>query len=297
VKKGLIEYWVIHPFWGCIDYLTFYILRFFSLHRVSNIGAKIGSLAKKRFRQACQDTLFNLEQLEPDNDAIANQRILEQMWQNIARSLTEMSVLDRFRLAEHVHENKLDIFHQLKRDKPVIFLFPHLGNWELLAISVINQGFKLNVMFETVPNLFQRKLLSSSRKRIGYDLITPDYRGTRKIFQVLKKGESIGLAMDEFKNDRIMAPVFNGHLPGRTNIHYAISLARHFNAPIVMGYCKRMENIRFEITYASPLDLNKSELQSQTNEAIAEIINEQCRQWVMENLEQWYMLHRAKVDK
>lgn len=296
MKSGFIDYWIIHPFWGIVDYLTFYSIRLFSLHRVSNVGAVIGNMAKNRFKQACEDTMFNLEYLNPDSNLYERNQLADLMWKNIARTLTEMAALDKFNLKQHVHEKHLEIFQKIDKNSPVIFLFPHLGNWELLAQSVINQGIKLNVMFEMVPNRFQRQLLVSSRKRIGYDLISPDYQGTRKIFKILKNGESIGLAMDEFKSNQIKAPAFNSRLSERSNIHNAINLARHFNAPIVMGFCKRLENINFEITYASPLDINKSEYQNQTDEDIAEIINEQCRLWVMDNLEQWYMLHRAKLS-
>jgi len=297
MKPGFIEYWIIHPFWGLLDYCTFFFLRLFSTHKVSNIGAYLGNLAKRRFRQACEDTQYNLERLLPESNVGERQKMSDRMWQNIARSLTEMAVLDRFNLEKQVIENNLEIFQQIANDKPVIFLFPHLGNWELLAMSVINQGFKLNVMFEKVPNRFVRKLLVSSRKRLGYDLITPDYRGTKKVFRVLKAGQAIGLAMDEFKGSQIKAPAFYGQIPQRSNIRYAINLARHFNAPIVMGYCKRIENIHFEISYFPPLDLNTSEYQDHMDDDIAAIINEQCKTWVMENLEQWYMLHRAKVER
>ncbi|NNE38583.1 MAG: hypothetical protein HKN08_09800, partial [Gammaproteobacteria bacterium] len=205
MKPGFLEYWIIHPFWGLLDYFTFKFLRLFSVIKVSNFGAYIGNLAKKRFKQASDDTQFNLKRLLPESDIVERQQLSNHMWQNIARALTEMAVLDRFILKNQVIENNLEVFQNISTDKPVIFLFPHLGNWELLAISVINQGFKLNVMFEWVPNRFVQKLLVSSRKREGYDLITPDYRGTKNIFKVLKAGQAIGLAMDEFKGSQIKA--------------------------------------------------------------------------------------------
>lgn len=297
MKPGFIDYWIIHPFWGLLDYLTFSFLRLFSIQKVSEMGSFIGNLAKKRFRQACEDTQHNLEKLMPGSSIADRQMIADDMWQNIARSLTEIAVLDKINLDIHVQEYNLDVLQQLDKTRPVVFLFPHLGNWELLAMSVINQGFNLNVMFEKVPNRFVRKLLVTSRKRIGYDLITPDYRGTKKIFRVLKTGQALGLAMDEFKENQVKAPVFEGSLTGRSNIRYAINLARHFNTPIVMGYCKRIEGVNFEITYVPPLDLNKSEYQNRTDNEIADVINAQCREWVMANLDQWYMLHRAKIGR
>jgi Kdo2-lipid IVA lauroyltransferase/acyltransferase len=296
MKLRFIEYWISHPFWGAIDYLTFSFFRLFPLNQVSEFGAFVGKLAKKRFKQANLDTSANLQLLIPD---ITNEQKLltsDVMWQNIARTLSEMAVLDKLNIEKNLQENDLNVLKGLDKNKPVVFLFPHLGNWEILAMSVSNQGFKLNVMFEQIPIRFQRKLLITARKRIGYDLITPDYHGTRKLFKVLAAGESVGLAMDEFSNNKIVAPVFNGTISDRSNIHYAITLARRFDAPIVLGLCKRLHKTSFQVNYDNPIYLSSPEYLGQSDEYFAEMINIRLKKWILENIDQWYMLHRARIN-
>ncbi|MGK0298759.1 MAG: KDO2-lipid IV(A) lauroyltransferase [Gammaproteobacteria bacterium] len=289
------NYWVIEPFWGGIDYLVFLFLRCLSLKQVSNIGSVIGNIAKNRFKKASSDTIANIEYLAPQLHADEVNNKLNTMWKNIARTLTEMSVLDKFDLVENSEQYNLKIFDNLDSNHPVVFLFPHLGNWELLAMSVINQGFKLNVIYEAVPNRFQRRLLVKSRQRVGYELISPDYSGTRKIFKALSNGQSIGMAMDEFKNEKIIAPVFSGKLQTNSNIHYALGLARRFKTPIVYVYCKREAGVKFSIHYAEPIIFDAPQYIDMSDIDIAEIINQKCREWVIENLDQWYMLHRARI--
>ena len=291
-----INYWVFDPFWGGIDYLIFQILRIVPLKYVSYVGGIIGSLAQNRFKKACTDTLTNLENLYPESTTDENNQINNNMWKNIARTLTEIAVLDKFELSRHSQERNLQIFNNLDRKRPAVFLFPHLGNWELLAMSVINQGFTLNVIFEFVPNRFQRRLLVKSRQRIGYELISPNYSGTRQILRAMSSGQSIGMAMDEFKDEKVNAPVFSGAVNKKSNIHYAVALARRFNAPLVMGYCKRSSGINFEIYYAEPIKLDDSVYLGRSDEYIADIINQQCKEWVIDNPEQWYMLHRSRLS-
>jgi KDO2-lipid IV(A) lauroyltransferase len=292
MKTSWFNYWITDPFWGCLDYLTFQTLSCFSLENVSNFGAYIGILAKKRFKKANEDTQANLRYLFPDLSDEERNNIGNKMWRNIARTLTEMSVLDKFNLSENIQQKNLHIFEKLDKKKPVIFLGPHLGNWELLAISIIEQGFKFNVIYEKVPN----RLLTKLRKRVGYELISPDYSGTRKIFKALSSGQSIGMATDEFKGERIIAPVFYGQLSDKCNLVYAVGLARRFSTPIVYVYCKREAGVNFTIEYAEPIHLDSQQYIGKTDSDIAQIINQKCKKWILDYPDQWYMLHRARLD-
>lgn len=289
MNREWAAYWIRDPFWGGIDKLTYLGLRCLPVRGVSAAGAFIGGLARHRFRTAQADVLANLKFLYPDLTAAEKNELAATLWKNIGRTLTEMAVLDRFNHADIPFRDECGIIERLDRTSPVVFLYPHLGNWELLALAISRLGFHLHVVYERLPNRFQRKLVADSRKRLGYDLISPDFRGSRQMFRALAAGQSIGIAMDEFKHGKIIAPTFNGPLPADANIRHAINLARRFNAPLVTGYCLRKEETDFEIICASILD--------PFDPSCAEKINEQCRHWIMEHPEQWYMLHRTRLKK
>jgi len=293
MRTRWFNYWIIDPIWGSIDYLTHQFLRCLSLERASAAGAILGRLAKHRFKTAQSDILANLASLFPAMSETDKQDLAERLWDNIGRTLTEMAMLDRFSQDHIRFIDQGGIFDRLDRKRPVIFLFPHLGNWELLAWFVTRQGFDLNIIYEHLPNRFQRKLVAASRRRTGYELISPDYRGTRQLFRNLAAGQSAGIAMDEFKHNKIIAPAFYGVLSEQSNIHYAIALSRRFNAPLVTGYCIRKSAISFEITCANLYLPDDPACASDPD--LAESINAACQQWIKQYPDQWYMLHRARL--
>lgn len=297
MRVNWIRYWITDPFWGVVDYLTHLFLRCLPLRWASATGAWLGRLAKNRFTNAQADILANLSFLAPELNESAKAGIADRLWENIGRTLTEMAVLDRFKPQNYVFTDENHIFDRLDRQRPIIFLFPHLGNWELLARHVTRVGFRLNIIYEYLPNRFQRRLVAHARQRTGYELISPDYPGTRQLFRNLAAGQSAGIAMDEFRDSRIVAPVFQGELPEKSNIRYAIGLARRFKAPLVTGYCLRKDAVRFEIVCADIYDMTDETVVAMSDAAIAAIINDRCRDWIYRHPEQWYMLHRARLSR
>ena len=295
--RHFFNYWILDPFWGGLDYLTHILLRLMPLSWVSTLGAGIGSLAKHRFRKANADAIANMELFFPEISESEIKRLVDNMWCNIGRTLTEMVVLDSLDLKSHVNVINEEMLQGIDRTRPVIFLYPHLGNWEILALLIVRLGFKLNILYERLPNRFQRKLLENTRRRSGYELISPDHQGIRRMYSALDAGESIGMAMDEFKHGRIIAPTFNGHPDENGNIRYAIKMARRFGADIISGYCSRGDKnkIKFTISACDHYRIKEPPYKDKTDEEIANDINTRCRRWIIDHADQWYMLHRARI--
>lgn len=291
-----LGYWVRDPLWGAIDHLTYTSVRLLGWRQASSIGARIGRFARHRFREADQFTLENFRRVRPDESQAGIDRLADNLWENIGRTLTEMAVLDQFDFDRDANTTGLQPLDTLDRSRPVIFLYPHLGNWELLALFMVRLGYRLNVIFEPVPNRFQRRLLETTRRRSGYELISPDYPGTRRIYQALENGESLGIAMDEFKRSRVCAPWFGAKPARSTNIDYAVKLARKYKATIASGYCLRKNDKRFDLVCGLIIDMQSAEIQVKSDAEIASLINEKCKQWVLANPDQWYMLHRARLQ-
>lgn len=294
--KNWLGYWVRDPLWGVIDYLTYAGLRCLSLQSVSATGARIGTFARHRFHAADANVFANLRALRPSASDSEIETLAAQMWQNIGRTLTEMAVLDRFDLQRSLNIINPERLDQLDRSRPIIFIYPHLGNWELLARYIVSRGHRLNVIYEFLPNRFQRRLVESARRRSGYELISPDYRGTRQIYKAMNGGETLGIALDEFKHNRVVSP-WSGDPPHtRTNIHYAVMLARKYGATIVSGYCLRRGSLGFDVVCGQVIDMQSPDYRSRSNSEIAAGINAVCRGWVQAHPEQWYMLHRARLS-
>ena len=287
--KQWFNYWIKDPFWGGIDFLTVHGLRLLPIKIVSDIGAILGTLAGKyRFSDATLQASSNLQQIAPDKSSSEIELMVANMWKHIGRTLAEMSILDKLGTNTNLEVTFSDEFQGFEPDIPTIFLFPHLGNWELLAYYVMTENYKLNVIYEHLPNRFQRRIAKANRRRIGYELVSPNYHGTRKIFQKLRRNEAIGMAVDEYKKGKIISPTFGRSMPIDSNISYAVKLAKRFNTRVIMGSCIRVNDLSFKI-YVHPLDIDKD-----SNELAIEI-NNVLENWISKTPEQWYMLNRSSI--
>jgi len=290
--KRWLNYWVVDPFWGAIDYLTVFGLRLLSMKQVSNIGAMLGSLAGKyRFSEAGHQAGANLQHILPEKSTTEIKHMIEHMWEGIGRTFAEMSILDK--IGEY---GKIEVIfpedsRKFETNIPTIFLFTHIGNWELHSHYVVSQNCKMNVVYERLPNRFHRDIAKTNRQRTGVELISPDYAGTRKLYGKLQNGEIVALAMDEFKKEKVISPALHRPIAIDSNIVYAVKLAKKFKARVIFGSCLRVNDFDFKLYYQSlDLDLDKG-----TDELTGEI-DELLERWVRKNPEQWYMLHRSKIN-
>jgi KDO2-lipid IV(A) lauroyltransferase len=284
--KAWIEYWVKDPFWGAIDFLTLYGLRLFSFRRVSNIGASLGRLAAKyRFQEADRRSRENARRIFPQKTDLEIARVADTRWEHVGRTLTEMSVLDRIgpeQIAEVTFSRE---FREFDPTVPTLFLFPHLGNWEVLAYYVMSQNYQLNVIYERLTNRFTRMVARLNRERVGYGLIPADRSGAREILRKLGEGEAIGIAIDEYKNDNVISPACGRILVADSNITYAVKLAKKFNAKIILGYCVRQNDLRYKLYFHTVLP-------DDDGKTTAKTIDDVLEDWIREHPHQWYMLHR-----
>jgi KDO2-lipid IV(A) lauroyltransferase len=282
-----VAYWLRDPFWGALDYATYHALRLLPTGTASDIGRRLGLAAGRfRFPDLTARSDRNLSLIRPDLTPPARAEIVQQMWANVGRIIAEMPVLDRlWDSAQITLVNEQSVLGPLRARRPIVCLFPHLGNWEMLAYPLQRLGAVLNVVYEFRRSRFERRLAASARRRIGYRLVAPSRQGVREMFAALKRREVVMLAIDEFKHGNVIAPAFGRALPRDSNIRYALKLARRFSAAILPCLCVR----------TSPLAFRLSFLDEMINPTPAEL-NALGESWIRAHPEQWYMLHRLHME-
>jgi lauroyl/myristoyl acyltransferase len=276
-----MEYWIRDPLWGALYQTIYYALGWLPCGTASGLGARLG-LIEGRLRQAVLLPRIDhgLRMIRPDLAPGQRASIVGEMWQNVGRVHAEMTVLDRLWDAAAVTLVNAQILRGL-RERPVVVVFSHLGNWEMLAMALQRQGIVLNVVYETLRNRFENRLAERARRRLGYRLIPPTRRGVREIYAALRRREAVALALDEFKNGDVIAPAFGRPLPQACNVRYAISLARRFGAVVLPVHCLRTGPQAFTLTFLDAL-----------TSPDAALLNALCESWIRAHPEQWYMLWR-----
>jgi KDO2-lipid IV(A) lauroyltransferase len=282
-----LAYWVRDPLWGAFYHAAYRAIRLLPCATASGLGARLGLVEGRLRFAALQSKMARcLSLIRPDIPPSQHASLMRAMWQNVGRVHSEMAVLDRLWDAADITLVNARALSAAKRSgRPIIAAFCHLGNWELLAAAIQRQGIALNVVYENLANRFENRLAEKARRGLGYRLIPPTRRGVRDLYGALRRREAVGMAMDEFKNGRVIAPAFGRPWPASSNLGYALRLARRFDALVLPMYCVRTGPLSFALTF----------LHNRANPD-PEQLNALCESWIRSHPEQWYMLWRLSPD-
>ena len=183
----------------------------------------------------------------------------------------------------------------LSRGKGVILMTPHMDNWELAAVRVINEGFKLNAVYTVQKNQGGANdiIMDIRTNSIGMKMISSEGAGLREIFRVLKSGGIIIIMQDlDARKDGIITDFLG--LPASTH-DGIVKLYRKFKSPVIPAkYVRDWENpSKHAITIREILSDRKDKNGNSFGEDIKaslELCNEALENFIKQNPEQWLWL-------
>ena len=273
--------------WSALLPMLYFIIRLFPARRASDLGERLGlRFGRARSPLSTLAALDNLRRIRPDYSEAQREEAVRKMWGQIGRVQSETVVIDRIWDSGAVTVRDGDIIGRALRSKrPAIFVFPHLGNWELLAILAQRQGAVVPSVYEILPDRREFELVQRSRRRIGHKVIAPDRAGLISLVGALKRGEAVGLGIDEYKRGNVIAPSFGRPPRKDTNARLVERLARKFDALVVPTYCLRTAPFEFLLSVLEPLERPS-----------AAQLDALCESWIRAHPEQWYMLPRLRFE-
>jgi KDO2-lipid IV(A) lauroyltransferase len=218
------------------------------------------------------------------------------MWQNIGQSMSEYSLLDKIYADNRVLiVNSACLQPLIDHKQAVIFVFAHTGNWEICGNYVIGYGFDVMGLYKPVRNRFASRIADAARARMGgvIKLIASGPASMRLICRHLDNKGALWIAIDEVKKNQVNVPSF-GRKPQtqHSNLAYAVRLAQRYNATIIPVWTRREAASRFTVKLGEPLTVAEGD--SAFTEAFA-TLDQQLETWLINNLEQWYMLHEFRL--
>ncbi len=272
-----------------------FVLRFLPFFVASGLGgllaSSIGPMLKpsKYARQ-------NLAKAFPDKSEAEIEMILREVWETLGRTAFEWPLMhrlldggrdrDRLEIAGREH---LDA--ALATGKPVLFFGAHLGNWEVPPVATAVLGFTAH-SFYRAPNNPLLLNLFAARKTPG-EMIPKGAAGAKRAFTLLRKGEHLGILVDQKLNDGIPAPFFGREAMTGTAL---AEFALRFDAPMVPIRCVRLEGARFRLEFHEPLSIESSGDRKTDVRVIMTAVNELLESWIREFPGQWLWLHRRWPD-
>lgn len=229
--------------------LTGTLLRFLSrqpLPRLQKWGDWLGDLMYRKNSKSARITRKNLSMAYPELSP-------EQLEEKVRLSLREtmktgcefgwcwMAPMDQI-LSQIKEVHGLDVLQRAhEAGKGVIFLGPHLGNWELLG-HLINQHFPFSVMYAIPKNPALEQIIVEGRTRAGMKLAPANMKGVAQLLKLLKEGEMVGNLPDQEPDDRsggVFAPFMGVEALSPKLVTRLISKT---GAKVVAGFAERLPN-------------------------------------------------------
>lgn len=283
-----------------IEYVLFRLLlfavRIFPISFSCFIGRQLGKLAFLILKKRRELTISNIRVARENGffeREIDEYQLAKKVWEHLGMVGSEFL---------YYYERKPEVFKKavrfegeenlkriLAQNKGAILVSGHLGNWELLGVSLIYWGFKLNPIVKFQSNGLVDKIIQDNRRSLGMGLI--DKKGfLRPILAALKRNEIVSFLMDQATSKNgVLVKFFSKEtsLP-----RGAAEFALKTGAPVFSARCFREKPGRYQVVLSEEIKLIRTgdhERDVAENTAMfIRVIEDMIR----EHPEQWLWMHR-----
>ena len=137
-------------------------------------------------------------------------------------------------------EGKAELDEQRVPGQGIIFIIPHLGNWEIIN-HFLGSHYALTHMYLPNPSPAVDEFIQACRSRTGTNFVAAGVSGIRRQLQILKAGGAIG-AMPDQEPDVHTGKFANFFGQPALTSELIPGLAQRTGAICVVAYCKRLGN-------------------------------------------------------
>ncbi len=229
--------------------------------------------------------LTNLRFAFPDLDPAQHNRILDGVFQSIARLLlatARFPQLNASNINDWIEYEGLEHYHQAKQNgRGVLVATAHLGNWELSAFAHALMCEPMNVLVRPLDNPHVDRLVEQRRTLSGNRLIYK-WDAARAILKALKNNEAVGILIDQNTTPAEGVFVnFFGKLACAGSVF--VKLAHHSGAPVIPGFAlwdKSRKRYVLRFYPAIPMTGDVQEDTQRIHSIFEGIIREHPDQWM-----------------
>ena len=177
----------------------------------------------------------------------------------------------------------------LERGESMIFITPHLGNWELAAAAGSRNGLSLSVVYSPQQNPILDRMLQYFRRPLGTRFLSGK-GGARRILAEMDKGHSIGMLPDQRVNRGEVVPFFGREACTTTA---PARLALTSGRPLFPIRIERLHGANFRLTvYDRVLPENPDASEREQVLQMTQHINQLMEGWIQDRPEQWLCAKR-----
>ncbi len=212
---------------------------------IQHLGSLLGVCLYFLGIRMTQVTRDNVNHAFPELESADRERLVRTSMKETGKMMLEtafawIAPVDRCNAAIVAIEGKDWVDEQIETGHGLIFVMPHLGNWEMIN-HFLGGEYGLTHMYQPNRSAQIDALVQACRSRTGTVFVTASRQGLRQQLQTLASGGSIGLMPDQEPDVHTgeFAPFFgeqcltNNLLP---------RIASNSGATCVMAYCERLGN-------------------------------------------------------
>ena len=268
--------------------LFFFICKIIGYKKASNLGELIGKKVGPKFKSK-KIIERNINLIFPDIKSERVDEIIQKMWGNYGRILSEYVFMKDFRngnLKDYINIKGLEYLKEIKnKNIPVVFVSGHFNNFELMAMQIEKNGIQLGAIYRPLNNFFLNSTMENIRKNfICNKQIKKGLSGIREILNLFKKNTSIALMIDQRVTEGIKSNFFRQKAFTTT---IPAQLVKKFGCPIISIYIERVNKHKFEMVINKPIYFSKDE----SLEYITQQLNYLLEKMILKKPEQWILTH------
>lgn len=207
------------------------------------LGAALGWLAWQAQDRGSLITQRNLHIAYPEMDDSARRHLARSSVIETGKLAAEICVIQQCDIAWLKKriltiEGEDYVTEALAKGKGVIFLAPHLGNWEVLGLTLASYA-QLTVLYQPPKQAYLEPLIKKAREKTGAQTVPTNRKGLALLLRSLRSGGITAVLPDQNPNLGFgeFAPFFNEPAYTMTTVH---SFLRRADCAVVMGFVKRV---------------------------------------------------------
>lgn len=211
-------------------------------------------------------------------------KLAKKVYKNVGRTFIEMLWMDKLEINIIGKEN-LD--KALKKEKGIILLSLHLGNWELGGGSIAKSGYPVSAVAKRQKNLGFNKLINDMRFKFNLKIIQ---KGTspKEMIRTLKNNKLLGLIADQYSKDTEVK--FFDEKTGA--IAGPAALALKMGSAVILTYAVRNKDNTHTLFIEEEIEIiktgdNKKDIQLNTQNFINEM-----EKAIKRYPDQWFWQHK-----
>ncbi len=286
-KRTVFERFIKDPLVAVFVMFLWFIFWILPVDTASAIGGFLGGCFRYILPKKHKIALYNLQKCFPEKSDAERKKIAKAMWRHLGRMMGEMPHARKMQKRIKILGQE-NVEMMKKDDKGGFIASGHIGNWELCAPVTMSLGMPIHLVYRAANNPWIEKLVFQNRRSKGVELIPKGTAGAKKMIELLRNGEHIGILCDQKLREGIDVPFF-GHL-AKTAPAIA-TLALKFDLPIVPTRVMRIKGARYVCDFYPPLNVPLTGDKTQDTYQIMLAINQMMESWIRQYPEQWLWIH------